>query len=154
MTYVTPLDMKALYNPETLVQATNYADPSATVINEAQLQTACDMGSAIADGYLALLPLDPSNFNDRFKAILRTYCARLALDSLDGASADPQIRKHAEESISWLESLTKLSIEALKRLAENVDQTPQLPIDISVPSVFVVNEGRCWDTTFDSPLFR
>lgn len=149
MNYVSPSDMKNLYNLETLIQATNYNEPGADIINEPQLESACWMGSAIADSYLALLPLDPNQFNDRFKAMLRTHCARLALDSLDGASSDPQIREHAKEALEWLKALTKLGADALKNLATSSDETPEeLPGNLVVPSVGFVDEGRRWEMSF------
>jgi phage gp36-like protein len=149
MIYVTPLDMKALYNPETLVQATNYANPNAETINESQLQSACQMGSAIADSYLSLLPLNPMDFNDRFKSMLKVHCARLALDSLDGASADPQIREHAKEALKWLETLTKLGKDALDNLATSSDVTPEDGVLVEpAASVAFVDEGRRWELSF------
>jgi phage gp36-like protein len=149
MTYVTPSDMKSLYNEETLIQATNYTDPNASSINEPQLTSACDMGSAIADSYLSLLPLDPAQFNERFRTMLKVHCARLALDSLDGASADPQIREHAKEALEWLKALTKLGKEELKNLATNTDETPEeLPLNLVAPSVGFVEEGRRWELSF------
>jgi phage gp36-like protein len=149
MNYVTPSEMKSLYNEETLIQATNYNDPNTEAINEPQLESACEMGSAIADSYLSLLPLDPAQFNDRFKTMLKVHCARLALDSLDGASADPQIREHAKEALEWLKALTKLGKEELRNLATNTDETPdELPVGLSVPSVGFVEEGRRWELSF------
>lgn len=148
MTYVTSADMKSFYNQETLIQTTNYTNPNASTINEAQLASACQMGNAIADSYLALLSLDPAQFNERFKAILKTHCARLALDSLDGASADPQIREHAKEALEWLKALTKLSNEALRKLASSAENPEEAVQTSIVPSVAFVDEGRRWEISF------
>lgn len=139
--------MQSLFNLETLIQATNYTNPSAVTVDAIQLQGACEKGSAIADSYLSLLPLNPSDFNDRFKEMLKIHAARLALDSLDGASADPQIREHAKEALNWLTALTKLSKDALQNLTLSTDATPDETLSV-VGSISFVEEGRRWGVSF------
>jgi phage gp36-like protein len=94
-----------------------------------------------------LISLEPSQFNDRFKAILKVHCARLALDSLDGASADPQIREHAKEALEWLKALTKLSSEASRELTSNTE-APEVTVADLMPSIGFVEEGRRWEVSF------
>lgn len=145
MDYVTPADMKELYEEEILVQATNYSDRSSQVIDEVRLAAVCVAGSQIVDSYLLILPVSSANFSDRFLASVRTHAAHLALDHL--ASSDPQVREQAKESIDWLKSLLKLTEAELKRLVGN---SAESDVALTVPGFTVaqVDEGRRWEVSF------
>lgn len=144
--YITPLDMRSLYENEILIEATNYSDRTATTINEQVLTGACETGSQLVDGYLVMLPI--KEFSPRFLAIVRIHAGRLAIDQL--AATDPQVREQAKESIDWLKSLQKLNDEELENLAGNVSSNEEAPLLTGVPvySIGVVDEGRRWNITF------
>ena len=136
MTYVTVSDMQALYREELLVQATNFSDRVATLINNEVLAGACSHGNGIVDGYLIPLGLEDSAYTTRFLQSLKIHAARLAMDHL--ISGDETIRTQAEESIKYLESLKDLV---------GKDSGTGSSLEPIVPAISY-NEGRRWSVTF------
>lgn len=140
--HVTPVDMQSLYDDALLVQATNYSDRSATGINLAQLQTACDTGNRLVDSYLLPLGIPIDRFRPAFRLALLTHAARLAMDFLAGT--DPQIREQAKESLDWLKNLSRLSQAAIANLVEpDASGDPTPGVNAVLPNVFFA-PGRAW----------
>lgn len=144
--YVTPDDMKQIYDEAILVQATNYSDRLATTIDDAMLQKACESSNQIVEGYLVPLGVPTDRLTASFQEILKPHAARLALDHLAGT--DPQVRELAKESIEYLKSLSKLSNIALDGIVDDEDGEGDLPgVPPLLPVVFF-DEGRRWGVTF------
>jgi phage gp36-like protein len=137
MPYVTPTDMRSLYDPDLLVQGTNYNDPAAETINDVSLSAACQHGSAIVDGYLLTVGVAPSKFSDRFLGILKIHSARIALNHLLGV--DDRISEQAQESIEWLKSLSELSQADLANLITGGE------VEAIVLPLVRFEEGRRWN---------
>lgn len=134
MSYVTPEDMKELYEEVILVQATNYSNRTANLVNEEMLQRACNHGNYIVDGHM--LHVNEAAINERLYTILKVHAGRIAMDVLAGT--DPQIREQAKESIEWLKSLRKLS-------GSDDDGGGDIPGVTSALPVITFNEGRRWE---------
>jgi hypothetical protein len=147
MLYITPTDMETLYayDPQILIQATNYSDRTSNTINEEVLAGACQVGSDIVSSYLQLIPV--RGFRDEFLGVVRVHAARLALDQL--AASDPQIREQAKESLEWLKSLSRLSNEDLENISgPSEDGDAGTTVVGPAMSVSFVEEGRRWEVSF------
>lgn len=138
---MTVSDMEEMYDLDLLIQATNYSDRNADTIDEAILTDACQRGSDVCDGYLARLSVPSTSYSARFLTILRTHAGRLAMDAL--ASTDPQIRKHAEETMEWLKELMRMDLRELEILATGGVSEEAIP-DKPNP-VVSFGEGRYWE---------
>lgn len=136
MSYVTPADMQALYEPAMLIQATNYSNRTASTVDEEMLQKACEHGNQVVDGYL--LRVESSQITERLQAILKIHAARLAMDFLAGT--DPQIREQAKETIEWLKTLSKLG-------SGGSDGGSEIPGTAVLPQISIT-AGRSWRVTF------
>lgn len=141
MEYVTPNDMQVLYDADLLIQATNYSDRTAQVIDDVMLAKACDHGNQIVDGYV--LHISSSQITSRLEGILRIHAGRLAMDFLAGT--DPQIREQAKETMDYLKSLSKLPTNAD---ADNGPGTGDGEGVTLILPVIQFDPGRCWRVTF------
>lgn len=147
MLYASPDDMAALYDEVVLVQITNYNNRLAEAINEPLLQTACEAGSRLVDGYLMPLGIKPTDFSPDFSEVLKTHAARLVMDFLAGT--DPQVREQAKETTDWLKSLPRLSRDALENLVIRPPEPGEPPIEPPAPvrGPVVFEEGYRWRVT-------
>ena len=105
--YVTPADMRSLYEIEELVEPTNLHNESMTTINEARLQAACLAASGIVDGYLMTkyqLPLALGD-NPSLTGTLRVHAGAIARQRLGGTTEEVQL--NAKAAYEWLERFIK-----------------------------------------------
>lgn len=109
ISYVTPTDMKAIYEEHDLVEATNLRDSAADQINETKLQAACDGANGIAYGYLAARYADArlqiGQLSDGLVQTFRVHCAAIAWHLLDGSTEEAR-NKH-EDAISYFQWFAK-----------------------------------------------
>ncbi|MGA7934728.1 MAG: DUF1320 domain-containing protein [Kovacikia sp.] len=106
MAYCTPEEMAALFERQDLVEATNLRDQAASEINPAKLAAAIDGATGIINGYLMqAFSLPIANISPELQSTLRIHACNLARNLLDGSNEE--IRKKAEDAISWLGSFVQ-----------------------------------------------
>jgi phage gp36-like protein len=131
--YVTPDDMRSLFEYEDLVKATNLDDPNASEINKPRLDQACEAATGVVDGWLLRrLSLPLSAGDAALLNVLRSHTAILAMEWLGGA--DDILIAKAKDSREWLKAFTDPSVTSNEITLSD-------PNDLSVESGFAIGYG-------------